>query len=124
MKTKGCSFESQASGPLESRSYSNSTPTFFVHSFSHAAFCFAVAALGGAACAPVQIRQTERIKAVNTADLALKSGKFMVSRSLEFSGITVSIKPGLPDVSAPHGVHGLRDRRANSAGIFASVGLT
>jgi hypothetical protein len=118
MKTNGCSFESQASGPLESRSYSNSTPTFSVHSFSHAAFCFAVAALGGAAFAPLQIRQTEKIKAVKTADVALKSGKFMCSRSLELNEVTVSVKPGLPDVSAPHGDCGMCYRHKNPAGIL------
>jgi len=77
------------------------TPTFLVHSFSHAAFCFAVAGLGGAAFAPLQIRQTEMIKAVNTADLASKNGNFIVNRSLAVNGYPVRMKPRLLDIFSP-----------------------
>jgi len=77
------------------------TPTFLVHSFSHAAFCFAVAGLGGSAFAPLQIRQTEMITAVNTADLASQNGNFIVNRSLTLNGYLVRIKLRLSDIFSP-----------------------
>jgi hypothetical protein len=62
----------------------------------------AVAILGPAALAPAEIRQADKTRAVNTADLDWEKYNFMVSRSLKLNKYTVNMQPGLPSTSAGH----------------------